>query len=510
MRILYFYKNIIADEKALSDDIIVGRHEAGVDVDLDLQFDRGVSHKHARIWLEEGRYWIEDLGSRNGTLINGEHIQDTGCRSLQEADVIQVGDTTLRIEMKQEPAKTEESSNITLTLDARKSIYSIDESGHGEAERRLAILYELPLQFGGEVQLDSLLKMIVSKLVELLQGSTRAALAFKDPATGRLLLKAHTPPGEPSMSMTLAQRALEQRVGFIWQRETGQNITKLENMADCAMYAPLLWDNKSLGVVVLDNYRKPYIFNDKDLKLLIAIAQQAAMAVANQMLQEELRRESLTKANLLRQFSPKVAERILNHRGRLQLGGERCQATILFADIRGFSQLSRRMEAESVVELLNYYFAGLVPIIFANDGSIDKYAGDAILSIFGSPEPDPDQFEKALCAAVGMQQKMNELNSARQVAGDMACNIGIGIHCGEVVHGFVGMPERMAFAVIGDVVNRTVRYCDAAKPGEVLISPELYERVWRIVRHAEPVTIEAKHGEQFSAYRVTALWPQSL
>jgi adenylate cyclase len=506
MRIFYCYKNILEEEKTFGDNIIVGRHEGGADVDLDLRFDRGVSHKHARVWIEGGQCWVEDLGSRNGTTVNGESIEGKGGRCLREGDVIQVGDTSLRIDMRPEPPSDGERSSITVTLDARKPIYSIEESVHGEAEGRLAILYELPLQFGGEAQLDSLLKMIVSKLVGLLRGSTRAALALQDPTTGRLLLKAHVPPGEPHMSMTLAQRALEQRVGFIWQRETDQNVTQVDDMADCAMYAPLLWRGRALGVVVLDNYGKPYVFGGDDLKLLVAIAQQAAMAVANQLLQEELRRESVTKSILLRHFSPKIAERILSHHGRLQLGGDRCEATILFADIRGFSQLSRKMEPEEVLDLLNYYFAGLLPVIFAYDGSVDKYAGDAILSVFGSPEPDADQFEKAVRAAVGMQEKMNNLNSMRVAAGEVACNIGIGVHCGEVVHGFVGMPDRMAFTVVGDVVNRTARYCEGAQAGEVLISPELYERVWRVVRHAEPVTINAKYQEQFSAFRVKELW----
>jgi adenylate cyclase len=506
MRVVYCYRNILEEDKILADDIIVGRHEAGVDVDLDLRFDRGISHRHARIWIGGGQYWIEDLGSRNGTMVNGESIHGKGCRSLQEGDVIQIGDTTLRLDLKDEPPKNDDRSTITVTLDARKPIYSTEESAYGQAERRLAILYELPLQFGGEVQLDSLLKMIVSKLVDLIPESMRAALALKDAATGRLLLKAHVPPGEPHMSMTLAQRALDQRVGFIWQRETDQKVTQVDDMADCAMYAPLLWKGKALGVIVLDNYQKAYVFEDDDLKLLMAIAQHAAMAVANQVLQEELRRESVTKSNLLRQFSPKIAERILSHRGRLQLGGERCEATVLFADIRGFSKLSRNMEPEAVVELLNYYFAGLLPIIFAYDGSVDKYAGDAILSVFGSPEPDPAQFEKAVRAAMGMQEKMRELNFARETAGDVPCYIGIGVHCGEVVQGFVGMPDRMAFAVIGDTVNRAARYCDGAKAGEVLISPELYERVWRIIHHAEQVTVDAKYQEQFPAYRIKDLW----
>ena len=506
MQIVYCYKNILEQEKTFGDDIIVGRHESGVEVDLDLQFDRRASHRHARIWVSEGRCWIEDLGSRNGTTVNGQSIHGKGRWPLNENDVIKIADTTLRTKFNAKLPKSEQNSKITLTLDARTPVYSVEDSSHELAERRLAILYELPLQFGREEQLDALLTMIVRKLVDLVPGSSRVALTLKDPVTNRLLLKAHVPPGDLAVSMTLAQRALEQRVGFIWQRDVDPHVTRQENMAKSAMYAPLLWKGKALGVIALDNYQKVHDFDDDDLKLLMAVAQQAAMAVANQMLQEELRREAVTRSNLLQQFSPKIANQIMSQRGRLQLGGERCEATILFADIRGFSKLARKMEPEAVVDLLNYYFAGLLPVIFAYDGSVDKYAGDAVLSLFGSPEPDAAQYEKAVRAAVGMQAKMCELTARRDTAREVACNIGIGVHCGEVVHGFVGIPDRMTFAAIGDPVNRAARYCDAAKAGEVLISPELYERVWRIIRHAEPLTIDGKFQEQFAAYRITELW----
>jgi adenylate cyclase len=505
MRIIYSYKDIFEDEILLGDEVIVGRTEMGVAVDVDLRFDRGVSHRHARIWLKEGQCYVEDLGSRNGTLINGENILARGSRHLREEDVISVGDTRLHVKMVAEPLrKNPKPSSITLMLDAKKPVYSVlEEAAQGDAERRLAILYELPLQFGGQMRPDSLLQMIVSRLIECIPASARAALVLTDPLTNTLLLKAHVPPGEPCVSMTLAHRALEQRVGFIWQREVDPDVTQTDSMADCAMYAPLLWNGQALGVAVLDNYQKPYRFGDNDLRLLMAVAQHAAMAVANQLLQEELRRESAIKSNLLRQFSPKIAERLLKHRGRLPLGGQRSEVTILFADIRGFSKLSRDLEPEDIVELLNCYFSALTSVVFFYDGSVVQYVGDTILSVFGSPEPDSNHYEQAVHAALKMQERMYELNSTREAVGKITCNIGIGVHCGEIVHGFVGMPDSMGFSVIGDAVNRTARYCAGAKEGEVLVSSTLYERVWRIIPYAEAVTIDAKFNESLSAYRVT-------
>jgi adenylate cyclase len=271
-----------------------------------------------------------------------------------------------------------------------------------------------------------------------------------------------------------------------------------------AMYAPLLWQGTALGVVCVDRCEAHAAFSTDDLQLLLAVAHYAAMAVACQHLQEDLRRESGLRANLLRQFSPQIAERLLHHRGRLRLGGERSEVTVLCSDVRGFTNLTRDMEPDDVVEMLNAYFARLIPVIFAHKGTVDKYVGDAILAVFGSPEPDAQHHEHAVRAAVGMQAVIRELNAERTTHGLTTCGMGIGVHCGLVVHGFIGALERMEFTVIGDTVNRAARYCDGAPPGEVLLSPDVYARVWRVVQ-AAPTTIATKHEGDLPAYRIARL-----
>ena len=100
-----------------------------------------------------------------------------------------------------------------------------------------------------------------------------------------------------------------------------------------------------------------------------------------------------------------------------------------------------------------------------------------------------------------MLAAVKELNTRRKVQGQVTCEIGIGIHCGEVLHGFIGAAEQVEFTVIGDAVNRASRYCDGAEAGEVLISPEVYQRVWEIVKE-ERITIETKHEGDFTAHRI--------
>jgi adenylate cyclase len=317
------------------------------------------------------------------------------------------------------------------------------------------------------------------------------------------LLKAYRSKQDPHLSETLSRRAMSERKAFIWNRAVAGDVSRtiLQSAIMTGMYAPLLWQGEAFGVICAESRSPETIFQEDDLRLIVCLAQYAAMAVGSHQLQEKLRDNSVLSAKLLRQFSPKVAERLLKHRGSLRLGGERSEVTILNWDIRGFTRLTENMEPDEVVEMLNDYFAVLVPIIFSHQGTIDKFIGDAILAVFGSPEADPQQHEHAVRAAVEMQAIVAEVNEKRRAAGLLCAEPGIGIHCGEVVHGFVGTADRMEFTVIGDVVNKSARYCAGAAGGEVLISPEVHERVWRMVQ-IEATTIESKHEGDFAAYRV--------
>jgi adenylate cyclase len=395
---------------------------------------------------------------------------------------------------------------IFASLDASISPFSVGTK-IGMDEERAALLYELPLRFGRGGPLPEMLHETVSRIGKVICGASCASLLVKDRSTGNLLLLAHVPAGAPVVSMTLAQRVLDTREACIWMRTEGDLSASLNSQGvQSGLYAPLMWNGEALGVFSVSIRDSRVTPTKEDLKLVVALAHHAAMALANSRFQNDLQRKSELLERLLTNFSPRVRNTLLSkaEHGRLRLGGEKSEVTLLCSDIRGFTKLSETLPTDEIVELLNDYFAGLVDAIFQHDGTIDKFIGDGILAVFGSPEPDPAQHQKAILAALAMQKAMRERGEARRARGLVTCEVGIGLHCGEVLHGFIGSADRMEFTVIGDAVNRTARYCSGAGCAEILISPTLFQHVWQIA-DVEANTIATKHEGDFQAYKLKGL-----
>jgi len=238
---------------------------------------------------------------------------------------------------------------------------------------------------------------------------------------------------------------------------------------------------------------------------LIAIGQYAGMALSEQKLITDLHRNVKLVERLMANFSPRVRAVLVEQArlGKLRPGGIKSELTVLFCDICGFTQTAAQMDAHDVVDMLNHYFQPLVEAVFRHDGTVDKFMGDAMLAVFGSPEPDPQHHQKAVSAALAIQEAVRATSQLRAARGDVTCEVRVGLHSGEVFHGFVGAMDRLEFTVIGDAVNRASRYCRAAAEGEILISQEVFQRVFNLVR-TEKTTIQTKEGE-LTGYRVKEL-----
>lgn len=164
------------------------------------------------------------------------------------------------------------------------------------------------------------------------------------------------------------------------------------------------------------------------------------------------RRQRLTR------FLPRELVTLLEHDDLyLELGGQAVQATILLADIRGFTQLAEQRPAEEIVAVLNEYFTAMSEVIFRHRGMLDKYIGDAILAVFGTPFPRPEDPLRAVRAAEEMLETLDALNAKWATEDREPLEIGIALHTGEVIAGNIGSVQRMDYTVIGDAVNLTSR-----------------------------------------------------
>lgn len=190
-----------------------------------------------------------------------------------------------------------------------------------------------------------------------------------------------------------------------------------------------------------------------------------------QGLSEKQRIESL----FARVVSREVAEKML--RDEVATRGELREVSVLFADIRGFTALAETMAARSVIEMLNDYFAVVLPVIEKHGGLIDQLVGDEVFAVFGAPIELPDDALVAIRAALDMGAALTGFNERRRADGLPALEIGIGVSTGAVVAGGVGSENRMSYTVLGSVVNLGARLCKVAAPGQILISRDTYLRV---------------------------------
>ena len=152
-------------------------------------------------------------------------------------------------------------------------------------------------------------------------------------------------------------------------------------------------------------------------------------------------------------LNPHLAERVAEHPEMLALGGEKRDLTVLFSDIRGFTTLSEGLEPEALVELLNEYLGEMTDVVFAHDGTLDKYIGDAIMAVWGAPVTQPDHAARACRAALGMVEALRALTVEWERRGVPVLQIGIGLNTGPMVVGNMGSARRLSYTVIGDNVN---------------------------------------------------------
>lgn len=234
--------------------------------------------------------------------------------------------------------------------------------------------------------------------------------------------------------------------------------------------APLVAESGVHGAIYADRLDPFAAFSQDDLALISAIAAQTAVAVETVRAHERLAREEVTRANYSRFLPPVVVQELLEKPQSFRLGGTNQLITVLFADIRGFTRIAERERPEKILTLLNRFFSEMTEIVFAHGGTLDKYTGDGLMSLFGAPTATPDDASNAVQSAIKMQSRLVDLNKELKADGFEQIGVGIGLHTGEAIVGYVGSERRLEYTAIGDTVNLASRLEANALAGQILLS----------------------------------------
>lgn len=207
----------------------------------------------------------------------------------------------------------------------------------------------------------------------------------------------------------------------------------------------------------------------------------------------ELFRQSLMRESFGKYVGPEVLDMIMKSPGQAWLKGRKSEASILFADIRGFTAYSEEKEPEEVVERLNEFFAIATEVILEHGGYIDKFIGDSVLAVFGVPVYQLDHRERCIKAAVDMQQALSQ---AAQNGNTFLNSIGIGIASGVVVAGNIGSQVKMEYTVIGDSVNVASFMNSLAGAGEIIVGSNTGKNLGNFieVETLEPQKVKEREG----------------
>lgn len=227
---------------------------------------------------------------------------------------------------------------------------------------------------------------------------------------------------------------------------------------------------------------------------------------------DDISDEKRLKSTMYRYMTQELAEQLLAS-GETKMGGDRKEVSVLFSDIRGYTTLTENMEAEDVVQMLNDYFESMVEAVFKHKGTLDKYIGDAIMAVFGSPLPLEDHAWMAVQTAVEMRHRLLEFNHRRQESNHPQIRIGIGINSDSVISGNIGSSKRMEFTAIGDGVNLSSRLEGASKQygcdiviSEYTLAP-CKDRIW--YRELDRIRVKGKNNP-VSIFELVALRDEKI
>ena len=444
--------------------------------------------------------------SANKVFINGEPRFE---HQLKTGDRITIGASTLRFEQPAEERTTDVRyddkplGHTQLLISANDVMSTVlrskEEVPAASAQRDkvlealqrkaniLSALYEMSKTLGSVFDLNAIFEKatdiifrstpadrVVALLAEQDSGST------DDPNLTPIAMRARDNRLEAharklSIGRTITRKVMKDRVALLSQdAASDEQFAGVDSIVSqgvrSTICAPLTTESRVHGALYADRLDPFAAFKPDDLELISAVAAQTAIAVENARAHERLAREEVARANYSRFLPEYVVKQMLENPESFKLGGASQNITILFADIRGFTRISEHAPAEKIVNLLNRYFSAMTEIIFAHGGTLDKYLGDGLMALFGAPTATPDDASNALNAAVAMQRRLLGINVELRQEGFPEIGVGMGLHTGEAIIGYIGSDRRSEYTAIGDTVNTSSRLESNARGGEILIS----------------------------------------
>src|SRR5438093_2527555 len=448
--------------------------------------DDSISRQHARLAVGPAQVELTDLQSRNGTYLAGEPVRDA---ILRGGERLSFGDVEALLD-KRSDEPTMVKSGAPTGATEHTMIRRLGEPVAAatarvvEAPRLINLLGEVARTLVATLQTSEILNRVIDLLLAHVPAE-RACLLLADPATkeftSQIVRRQDRKPAQPvEISRTVRDMTLRQRVAVLTSdvkqdsRFDGSQSVLLSDVRSL-ICGPLYAGEELIGLLYVDNPVTRQ-FSEADLELFSAIANYAAVAITQGRLAERLRDESERRERLQRYHSPAVVERIMakqHSNGDDVLAAHDRDLSVLFADVVGFTALAETLAPSEVATLLNRFFSEMTDAIFAEEGTVDKFIGDAILAVFGAPVEQPDHAVRAVRAAQAMRRAVARLNAA----GGRVLRVRYAINSGVAIAGDVGSARRREYTVLGDVVNTASRLEALAEPDQILVSRATYDRL---------------------------------
>jgi adenylate cyclase len=309
---------------------------------------------------------------------------------------------------------------------------------------------------------------------------------------------------EPGRGSVVGRTVLERQVVHIVDvlEDPDYSLTKLQEAGGyrTALGVPMLKDGEPIGAIAVGrNTVNP--FSDSEITLVRTFADSVVVAIENVRLFQAVERQRIELAR----FAPQVANLLSSDEGERLLAGHRREITTLFCDLRGFTGFAETAEPEEVLDVLRAYHLVVGEEVIAHGGTVEHFAGDGLMAFFNDPVPDPEHRLAAVRTALELRERVEPLAADWRRRG-YDLGLGMGITTGYATLGRIGFEGRYDYAAIGSVVNLASRLCDAAAPGEILISQRLQAAVeHRTVTEAVDGLQLKGFSKPVDAFRVIAM-----